>query len=55
MQCNDLETVLADELDALSAEAREHLAGCSACRELVADFSAILHTEKTISPEVNPP
>jgi hypothetical protein len=56
MQCNELESVLAgDDLDALSAEATEHLAGCSACRDLVADLSAIVVAAKHIPAEVNPP
>ena len=56
MQCNELESVLAgDDLDALSAEAKQHLAACSACRDLVADFSAIIVAAKRIPAEVNPP
>ena len=56
MQCNELESVLAgDDLDALSAEAKEHLAGCRACRDLVADFSAIVVAAKHIPAEVDPP
>jgi hypothetical protein len=56
MQCDELESVLAvDDLDALSAEAKEHLTGCSACRDLLADFSAIVVAAKHIPAEVNPP
>jgi hypothetical protein len=56
MQCKELEFVLAhDDLGALSAEAREHLADCDACRDLFADFSAIVTAAKHIPAEVNPP
>jgi len=56
MQCKELESVLADDdLRPLSAEAQEHLAGCSACRDLLADLSAIVATAKHIPAEVNPP
>jgi hypothetical protein len=56
MQCNELESVLADgDLGPLPLEAREHLAGCSSCRNLLADFSAIVNTAKQIPAEVNPP
>jgi hypothetical protein len=56
MQCNELESVLADDdPDALSAEAKKHLAGCRACRDLVVDFSAIVVAAKHIPAEVNPP
>jgi hypothetical protein len=56
MRCDELQAVLADdELNALSPEARQHLAGCSACRDLLADFSTIVHAAKSIPVEVNPP
>lgn len=56
MQCKELETVLADDaLSALSREAREHLAGCGACRDLLADLSAIVNAAKHIPAEINPP
>jgi hypothetical protein len=55
MQCKELESVLADDLSALPLEAREHLAGCPACRDLLADFSAIVSAAKHIPAEVNPP
>jgi hypothetical protein len=56
MQCNELESVLAvDDLGALSPEAKQHLTACSACRDLVADFSAIVVAAKHIPAEVNPP
>lgn len=56
MRCDELQAVLADdELNALSPEARQHLAGCSACRDLLADFSTIVHAAKSIPAEVNPP
>jgi len=56
MQCNELQAVLADdELNALSPEAREHLSACSACRDLLADFSTIANVARSIPAEVNPP
>jgi hypothetical protein len=55
MQCKELESVLADALSPLPREAREHLAGCAACRDLLADFSAIVSAAKHIPAEVNPP
>jgi hypothetical protein len=56
MQCKELESVLADsDLGPLSSEARAHLAGCSACRDLLADLSAIVSTARDIPAEVNPP
>lgn len=56
MRCDELQAVLADdELNALSPEARQHLAGCSACRDLLADFSTIVHAAQNIPVEVNPP
>ena len=56
MQCKELEAVLADdEVSPLSAEAREHLAGCTTCRDLLADLSAIVAAAEHIPAEVNPP
>ena len=56
MQCNELESALAnDDLNVLSAEARQHLAGCPSCRDMVGDFSAILSAAHRLPKEVNPP
>jgi len=56
MLCKELESVLADDdLRPLSAEAQEHLAGCSACRDLFTDLSAIVTAAKHIPAEINPP
>ena len=56
MLCKELESVLAgDDLRPLSSEAQEHLAGCRACRDLLADLSAIVAAAKHIPAEVNPP
>jgi hypothetical protein len=56
MQCRELETALSeDDVRPLSPAAREHLAGCPACRDMVADFSAIIITAHSLPAEVNPP
>ena len=56
MQCEDFEAHLADDVTGpLSFEARQHLDGCSACRDLFADFSAIALAAKRFPAEVNPP
>jgi hypothetical protein len=56
MQCKELEAVLEQEgLSPLPLEAREHLAGCAACQDLLADLSAIVVAAKRIPAEVNPP
>jgi hypothetical protein len=56
MQCKELEIVLGSEgLGPLPAEAREHLAGCTACQDYLADLSAIVVAAKTIPAEVAPP
>jgi len=56
MQCKDLEFVLESEgLGTLSAEAREHLAECSSCQGLLADFHSIVAVARTLPREVEPP
>jgi hypothetical protein len=56
MQCKELEAVLESEgLSPLPSEAREHLAGCSNCQDLLADLSAIVVAAKGVPAEVAPP
>jgi hypothetical protein len=56
MQCKELEAVLESEgLDSLPADAREHLAGCNCCRDLLADLSALVVAARTLPVEVTPP
>jgi hypothetical protein len=56
MQCKELEAVLESEgLDSLPSEAREHLAGCTCCQDLLADLSAVVAAAKTLPAEVAPP
>lgn len=56
MQCNELEAVLeSDGLSPLPLEAREHLAGCSHCQDLLADFSTIAVAAKSVPSEIAPP
>jgi ribosomal protein S15P/S13E len=56
MQCKDFEAVLEQEgLDPLPLAARSHLAECSACRNLFADFSAIVSSARKLPAEVDPP
>ncbi|HEY1468894.1 MAG TPA: hypothetical protein VGF61_07605 [Candidatus Acidoferrum sp.] len=56
MQCKDFEAVLEQEgLDPLPSAARSHLAECSACQNLFADFSVIVSSAKILPAEVDPP
>ena len=56
MQCKELEFVLESEgLGPLPLEAREHLAGCSACQGYLADLNSIVLAAKTLPAEVAPP
>jgi hypothetical protein len=56
MQCKDFEAVLEQEgLDPLPLAARSHLAACSACQNLFADFSVIVSSAKKLPAEVDPP
>lgn len=56
MQCKELEAVLEQEgLSPLPLEAREHLADCTACQDLLADLSAVVVAAKRIPAEATPP
>ena len=56
MQCSELESVLErEELAALSAEAREHLAQCSACGHYVAEVISIVAVAHELPAEIEPP
>lgn len=56
MQCKELEAVLEqEELDQLSAEAREHLEACSACQSFFADLSAIVVAAGQLPAALEPP
>jgi hypothetical protein len=56
MQCRELEAVLESEgLTPLSSEAREHLAGCTNCQDLLADLSAIVGAARRIPADMAPP
>jgi len=56
MQCKELEAVLELEgLSPLPPEAREHLAGCRNCQDLLADLSAVVVAAKRLPAEVSPP
>jgi hypothetical protein len=56
MLCNELEAVLEQHgLSPLPPDAREHLAACPACQDLLADLSAIAVAAKCIPAEVDPP
>jgi hypothetical protein len=56
MQCKDFEAVLEQEgFDPLPLAARSHLAECSACQNLFADFSVIVSSAKKLPAEVDPP
>jgi hypothetical protein len=56
MQCNELEEILEQVgWTPLSADAREHLAACTACQDLFADISAITLAAREIPSEVAPP
>jgi hypothetical protein len=56
MQCKELEAVLESEgLDSLPSDAREHLAGCTCCRDLLADLSAVVVAARALPAEVTPP
>jgi ribosomal protein S15P/S13E len=56
MQCKDFAAVLEQEgLDPLPLAARSHLAGCSACQNLFADFSVMVSSARKLPAEVDPP
>jgi hypothetical protein len=56
MQCRDVEIVVEQEgLAPLPEAALAHVAGCSHCRELVADLSAIVSVANELPAEIEPP
>ena len=56
MQCKDVEFVVEQEgLAPLPEAAQAHLAGCSHCREYVADLATIVSVAKELPAEVEPP
>src|SRR5882724_365582 len=56
MQCKEIEAVLENEgLSPLPELVRAHAASCSACSNLIADFSAIISVAETLPAEVEPP
>jgi hypothetical protein len=56
MHCKQLESVLeAEGLGPLPVEAQQHLAGCQSCQDMLADFSTIAITAKSIPAEMQPP
>lgn len=56
MQCNEVEVVLEKEgFIPVPQAARAHLAGCSSCRNLIADLTAIVATAHLLPAEVEPP
>ncbi len=56
MQCSELESVFEREgLAPLSAEAREHLAQCSACGHFLADITGIVAAAHGLPAEIEPP
>src|SRR6266550_2174970 len=56
MQCRDIAQVIEQEgFSPLPEAARGHVAGCSACSSLIADFERILAVASEIPAEVEPP
>jgi hypothetical protein len=56
MQCKDVEVVLEQEgWTPLPDAARDHLAGCSSCQNLVEDLTAIVATAHLLPAELEPP
>jgi hypothetical protein len=56
MQCKEVEVVLEQEgWTPLPDAARDHLAGCSACQNLVVDLTAIVATAHLLPAEIEPP
>lgn len=56
MRCKEVEVVLEQEgWTPLPEAARDHLAGCSACQNLVEDLTAIVATAHLLPAEVEPP
>lgn len=56
MQCKEVEVVLEQEgFVPVPEAARAHLSGCSSCRNLIADLTAIVATAHLLPAEVEPP
>ena len=56
MQCKEVEVVIEQEgFVPVPEAARSHLAGCSSCRNFVADLAAIVATAHLLPAEVEPP
>src|SRR5271154_6771474 len=56
MRCKEVEVVLEQEgWTPLPEAARDHLAGCSACQNLVEDLTTIVATAHLLPAEVEPP
>jgi hypothetical protein len=56
MQCREVEIVLEqDGLTPLPQSAREHLAGCGMCQNLLADLTSIVAAAHKLPAEANPP
>jgi hypothetical protein len=56
MKCTELERFVEQEgLDLLGDAQRDHLAACAACKDLVADFSAMTAAARQLPAEVEPP
>ena len=56
MQCKEVEVVLEREgFVPVPTAARAHLSGCSSCRNLIADLTAIVATAHLLPAEVDPP
>jgi hypothetical protein len=56
MQCNEVEVVLEREgFVPVPEAARAHLSGCSSCRNLIADLTAIVATAHLLPADVEPP
>jgi anti-sigma-K factor RskA len=56
MQCSELELVFEQEgLAPLSAEARQHLSQCSACKHFVEDVTTIVAVAHELPAEIEPP
>ena len=56
MQCKEVEVVLEQEgWTPLPEAARDHLAGCRACQNLVEDLTAVVATAHLLPAEVEPP
>lgn len=56
MQCREVEVVLQNEgCVPVPSVARAHLAGCSSCRNLVADLTSIVATAHLLPAEIEPP